>query len=661
MLAPGGGRPARCTEVPGHAVDALRDCGDQQPAKTGLDKDHKGGESGQPPLIMDNEDVDGEGHDDTHPASALEAAEHPRPWVLKGSLNNLVDAVKLHCDQADPFIHEFLTRKHADLDRFLLRAPSVAAVRQEHAQIMEYCARDVLATMALYRSIWRTWSRRACPHPVTLAAVLEMGSKMALTVQSDPKSGWPQYIGGCQDGFEGAEAQVQNTIQSLIEATAAMEPEEAKRDPWLKHLDWTPVPARYTKPKPSAKKDTPEERAAKLVQVRPIGNEKLFGKPLWYKALFKGGECKPTARLRILPYLLRMTYKEHPVVHVDKMGWCYSPHAPPSGEDTKSNVLLAEQGEGEESGLQKIPHPEQEGANVGSLFAKAFLPSIQSGIITSKSEQHGEGLLDAIVKFITTWSYWTSYRDRIKSQMVIWDGEPGVELPEGGAKRTGIIVPSVIPMGTVTRRAVEATWMTASNSKPNLAASEMKSKIMVPPPSPHDEYVFMGADVDSQELWIASIIGDAQFGECGATALAWMTLQGTKAEGTDLHSRTASILGMSRDHAKVFNYGRIYGAGVKFAAELLCKFNPKMTLEEARKKAEQLYAMTKGQRIYARSTGKGAGDAFVQYTGGSESYMFNSIEAIARSEETRTPGLNAEISSALKSSNVANEVITCPL
>jgi hypothetical protein len=39
-------------------------------------------------------------------------------------------------------------------------------------------------------------------------------------------------------------------------------------------------------------------------------------------------------------------------------------------------------------------------------------------------------------------------------------------------------------------------------------------------------------------------MGDAQFGLHGATtAIGWMTLEGTKATGTDLHSKTAGILG----------------------------------------------------------------------------------------------------------------------
>ena len=37
----------------------------------------------------------------------------------------------------------------------------------------------------------------------------------------------------------------------------------------------------------------------------------------------------------------------------------------------------------------------------------------------------------------------------------------------------------------------------------------------------------------------------------GSTAIGWMTLQGNKAEGTDVHSKTASTIGISRDQAKV--------------------------------------------------------------------------------------------------------------
>ena len=119
----------------------------------------------------------------------------------------------------------------------------------------------------------------------------------------------------------------------------------------------------------------------------------------------------------------------------------------------------------------------------------------------------------------------------------------------------------------------------------NRVGSELKSLVRAP-----SEYQLVGADVDSQELWIASVIGDAHFagihGVCvcfvlmcvicvhvyvyvhvyvhahvyicpcsctvvGSTAVGWMTLQGKKSEGTDLHSKTANTIGITRDQAKV--------------------------------------------------------------------------------------------------------------
>lgn len=77
-----------------------------------------------------------------------------------------------------------------------------------------------------------------------------------------------------------------------------------------------------------------------------------------------------------------------------------------------------------------------------------------------------------------------------------------------------------------------------------------------------------------------------------------MTLQGKKSQGTDLHSCTADAVGISREHAKVFNYGRIYGAGQPFAERLLMQFNHRLSQNEAASKARQMYALTKGLRRY---------------------------------------------------------------
>ena len=192
-------------------------------------------------------------------------------------------------------------------------------------------------------------------------------------------------------------------------------------------------------------------------------------------------------------------------------------------------------------------------------------------------------------------------------------------------------------MGTVTRRAIEKTWLTASNAKKNRVGSELKAMVQAPP-----GYAIVGADVDSEELWISSCMGDAQFGTHGASAIGWMTLEGTKSAGTDLHSKTAQILKISRDQAKVFNYSRIYGAGMKHAVLLLLQSNPSMLPEDAQKLAENLYASTKGKNTHRA-------DIFNRkfWFGGTESYLFNKLEEIALSDRPQTPALGCGVTHAL--------------
>ena len=45
-----------------------------------------------------------------------------------------------------------------------------------------------------------------------------------------------------------------------------------------------------------------------------------------------------------------------------------------------------------------------------------------------------------------------------------------------------------------------------------MVGSELKAQVVAPP-----GWRFVGADVDSQELWISALLGDAQFGFHGAT------------------------------------------------------------------------------------------------------------------------------------------------
>ncbi|KAH3666224.1 hypothetical protein OGAPHI_004413 [Ogataea philodendri] len=262
-------------------------------------------------------------------------------------------------------------------------------------------------------------------------------------------------------------------------------------------------------------------------------------------------------------------------------------------------------------------------------MSKPFLRHFEQGVLSSNYDLAKDALNLAVRN-----SYWTSSRERIMSQFVVYQTEKGSSKSD-----LGMIIPQVVPMGTITRRAVENTWLTASNAKASRLGSELKAMIQAPP-----GYCFVGADVDSEELWVASLVGDSVFKIHGGTAIGWMTLEGTKNEGTDLHSKTAKILGISRNDAKVFNYGRIYGAGVKFATSLLKKFNPSLSEEAARKTAIELYAATKGmsEKVSKRK----------MWFGGSESIVFNRLETIAEQSQPKTPVLGAGITSALQKKNL---------
>ncbi|KAJ8393159.1 hypothetical protein AAFF_G00068420 [Aldrovandia affinis] len=248
----------------------------------------------------------------------------------------------------------------------------------------------------------------------------------------------------------------------------------------------------------------------------------------------------------------------------------------------------------------KLPHKDGNDNNVGSPFAKDFLSKMEDG--TLQAGRGGPSATRAleINKMI---SFWRNAHKRISSQQVVWLRKG--ELPRTISRHAdydeegqyGAILPQVVTAGTVTRRAVEPTWLTASNARGDRVGSELKAMVQVPP-----GYHLVGADVDSQELWIAALLGEAHFaGLHGCTAFGWMTLQGQKSEGTDLHSRVATATGISREQAKVLNYGRIYGAGLPFAERLLMQFNHRLSQSDAANKARHMYAVTKGIRRYQLS------------------------------------------------------------
>ncbi|XP_025829079.1 DNA polymerase subunit gamma-1, mitochondrial isoform X1 [Agrilus planipennis] len=313
----------------------------------------------------------------------------------------------------------------------------------------------------------------------------------------------------------------------------------------------------------------------------------------------------------------------------------------------------------------KLPHKDGSSHRVGNPLAKDFLSKFYENVLSGDTE-----VAQKVVSISNQLSYWKNNKARIIEQMVVWLERkflpPQLKNDE---KKYGAIIPQIVVCGTLTRRAVEPTWMTASNVYLDRIGSELRSMVQAP-----KGYKIVGADVDSQELWIASILGDAHCAKLhGATPFGYMTISGNKADGTDMHSVTAKASGISRDQAKIINYARIYGAGQNFAEQLIKQFNPTMSKLDARSKAIKMFNLTKGKRVYrlkkehllelpdklygrweaqelAKIHNRTLDEMFYKpkWVGGTESAMFNRLEEIANDPQPTTPFLNCRLSRALE-------------
>ncbi|KAI8715481.1 DNA-directed DNA polymerase [Fusarium sp. LHS14.1] len=552
-------------------------------------------------------------------------------WVERSSINSLRDVAKFHLNIS---IDKAVRDDFGELDR--------EGILEKLDELMDYCAADVSITHRVYSIVFPNFLR-VCPHPVSFAALRHLSSVILPVNKS-----WDAYIANAEATYQKLSDAVQERLIGLTEKALEIKNDEDKwkNDPWMQQLDWSGQEIKMVKGK--RKNDPP----------RPAARQKKPGMPKWYKDLFQKNDApiNITVRTRIAPLLLKLAWDGHPLFWSDKYGWTFRVPRQETAKYTAKSMVKCVFDETEAllrddhaHAFFKLPHKDGPTARCTNPMAKGYLAYFENGTLSSEYSYAKEAL-----EMNASCSYWISARDRIRSQMVVYqeditNGQPSLENEPNSTSETsvantdGFILPQIIPMGTITRRAVENTWLTASNAKKNRVGSELKAMVKAP-----KGYCFVGADVDSQELWIASLVGDATFKLHGGNAVGFMTLEGTKSQGTDLHSRTASILGISRNNAKVFNYGRIYGAGLKFAATLLRQFNPDLSERQTTETASKLYVNTKGTKtnrkiLYKRPF----------WRGGTESFVFNKLEEFAEQERPRTPALGAGITEALMSRYVS--------
>lgn len=146
-------------------------------------------------------------------------------WEELTSANSLADVAKLHCGII------------VDKD---IRNDFGTSTREEIldniTDYLTYCANDVDVTHKVY-STTLTGFLAGCPHPVSFAGILTMGSSF-LTVNEE----WENYLNRAEGVYRDMEEGVKRKLKALAqEAKALMNTEGVwQNDPWLSQLDWTP-------------------------------------------------------------------------------------------------------------------------------------------------------------------------------------------------------------------------------------------------------------------------------------------------------------------------------------------------------------------------------------------------------------------------------------
>ena len=288
--------------------------------------------------------------------------------------------------------------------------------------------------------------------------------------------------------------------------------------------------------------------------------------PTWYKSLLKrkvniasGGEevvshdLEITFSNRKAPTLLRIKYLAHPLVHVDKLGF---------GWYNKSGKF------------EKMVRTDSSKTAVSTVLSKTYLPMIQSGDIYSECV-HCQKLLEFYVSHVNAGLYWRAYKGRIQDLMIVKNNCHEVILPRS------------VVHGTVTRRSKDSFFVVGKQGGNSDTIGVDQYKTFVAP----EGKCYVSADVDSQEMWIAALLADKQAGSeiAGFTPISFMVCNGSKDAGTDVHTVTASNVGIDRNEAKILNYARLYMCGLKKAQENIGG-------ENSYEKAKEMWELTKGKK-----------------------------------------------------------------
>ena len=155
-----------------------------------------------------------------------EADISSKRWEDLTSANSLADVARLHCG---------IEMDKQTRNDFMTSDPQ--HIRDNLTDYLDYCATDVSVTHGVY-AVTLPAFLIACPHPISFAGILTMGSSF-LTVDQN----WESYLEKAETVYREMEETVEIKLRKLAEDARTLMGSDDKKwvdDPWLSQLDWTP-------------------------------------------------------------------------------------------------------------------------------------------------------------------------------------------------------------------------------------------------------------------------------------------------------------------------------------------------------------------------------------------------------------------------------------
>jgi DNA polymerase gamma 1 len=267
--------------------------------------------------------------------SAAEIESMQKRWEDVTAMNSLAEVANLHCGIP---VDKSIRNRFGD--------DSITHASQlipELHDLLTYCGSDVKVTHDVYVKVLPLFLD-SCPHPASFAGVLAMGSSFLPVNES-----WQEYLESAETKYREMNQGVKAALRVLAEKVRKGGKQEG--DAWSEQLDWTPKTARWSDdfdPIPGGRDagaggkgtGSASDTDTSSITGGQTDNSSELGtvpdastpetQPAWLtplsvdrKELFSN-----TSQRYLLPLLLRLTYKSHPIAYLADQYWCFRvPHS----------------------------------------------------------------------------------------------------------------------------------------------------------------------------------------------------------------------------------------------------------------------------------------------------------------------------------------------